>query len=53
MTLHPLRASTSTVSRLISLKIKSWAQPISMATRYFSWPEAGVTGEISSAEKEG
>ena len=49
-TSQPLRASTSTVSRLTSLKIKSCAQPVSIATRYFLLADGGVTGAISSAE---
>ena len=50
-TSQPLRASTSAVSRLTSLNIKSCAQPVSKATRYFFAPAAGVTAEISCGGK--
>ena len=40
MTSQPLRASTSTVSRLTSLKIRSCAQPVSIGDAIFFWADA-------------
>jgi len=53
MTSQPLCASTSTVSAIVSLKIKSCAQPVQHRHAIFLFTDAGVTGAISSAEKYG
>src|SRR2546430_15671665 len=50
-TSQPLRASASTVSRFTSLNIRSCAQPVSTATRYFPAPTAGGDGENKTDEK--
>ena len=53
-TAQPLASRTSAVSRLTSLKMRSWTQPVSRPTRYFGGPPgrgATSSGAMSSGEK--